>query len=387
MRAVARTRVARKLGPHGLVTMVGLVLTASVLVGAPASAEDAPAPAEPPATAVQLLEAPTVSGTARYGSVLTVSPGSWDPDGASVAHQWLRDGAPIVGATASTWRLGAADVGHAISVRTTASAPGLADTDVPTTPRRVLRALIANRARPTVGGAARYGRTLTASPGRWGVSGLTVRYRWYRDRKPVAGATRRTYTIAPGDVGHALAVRVTVSKANHETRWLATGAGTVRHRRDVRRTITYSVRRDGAKASLATFRRQAAETLADARGWRAGGVRFREVAKGGSFTLVLAKASRVPSYSSGCSATYSCRVGRNVIINETRWNKGTAVWSKARRSIRDYRHMVVNHEVGHFLGRGHARCSGTGRLAPVMQQQSKGLHGCRANPWPLVKEL
>jgi hypothetical protein len=376
------------LGPHGLATTVGLALAAALLVGAPASADDEPAPTAPAATAVQLVEAPTVSGTARYGSVLTVSTGAWDPAGASVAHQWLRGGTPISGATTSTLRLGAADVGQAISVRTTASAPDLADAETTSTPLAVGPALIASRGRPVIGGTRRYGSTLTVSTGRWSTSGLTLRYRWYRDRKPVAGATGRRYTIKPGDVGHRLAVRVTASKAHHRTTWAASlSTGLLKHRRDVRRTVTYSVRRNGAKASLATFRRQAAETLADARGWRGGGVRFTEVSKGGSFTLVLAKASRVPSYSSGCSATYSCRVGRNVIINETRWNKGTAVWSKARRSIRDYRHMVVNHEVGHFLGRGHARCSGKGRLAPVMQQQSKGLHGCRANPWPLVKEL
>ncbi len=49
--------------------------------------------------------------------------------------------------------------------------------------------------------------------------------------------------------------------------------------------------------------------------------------------------------------------------------------------------MVVNHETGHWLGKGHARCPGKGRLAPVMMQQSKGTHGCRFNPWPTAAEL
>jgi hypothetical protein len=49
--------------------------------------------------------------------------------------------------------------------------------------------------------------------------------------------------------------------------------------------------------------------------------------------------------------------------------------------------MVVNHETGHWLGLGHAGCPGRGRLAPVMMQQSKGLGGCRFNPFPTSREL
>lgn len=366
--------------------LLALVATVLGVASGPAQADEVSEP--PVATAVVPVEPPAATGTSRYGSTLTASPGTWTPADASVAYQWLRDGAPISGATAATYRLGAADHARAVSVRVTASSPGLDDAVVTSAPRTVELALVASRGRPTVSGVRRYGKTLTASAGRWNVSGLRLQHRWYRDGARIPGATRRTYTIQPGDVGHRLSARVTASRSYHTTTRVSSyTTGVIGHRRDVRRTITYSVRRNGSKASLSTFRTQAAQTLADARGWRGGGIRFKEVSKGGSFTLVLAKASRVPSYSSGCSATYSCRVGRNVIINETRWNKGTSVWSKARRSIRDYRHMVVNHEVGHFLGKGHARCPGKGKAAPVMQQQSKGLQGCKANPWPKTGEL
>ena len=52
-----------------------------------------------------------------------------------------------------------------------------------------------------------------------------------------------------------------------------------------------------------------------------------------------------------------------------------------------YRAMVIDHETGHWFGLGHATCPGKGRKAPVMMQQSKGLHGCSVNSWPLTGEI
>lgn len=161
----------------------------------------------------------------------------------------------------------------------------------------------------------------------------------------------------------------------------------VAHRRDVRRTVTYRVETRGTiTTSVREFAAQARETYADARGWRASGVAFRQVPRGGDFTLVLAAAEQVPRFSSACSATYSCRVGRFVIINQTRWRQATPPWVAAGRSLRDYRHLVVNHETGHWLGLGHAGCARRGAPAPVMMPQSKGLDGCRFNPWPTPAE-
>jgi hypothetical protein len=158
---------------------------------------------------------------------------------------------------------------------------------------------------------------------------------------------------------------------------------------DVFRLHRYSVTTRGrVTADVAGFRAAVAATYADQRGWARAHHRFREVGRAsgssGALTVVLAQAATVPGFHPVCSSFYSCRVGRYVVINEDRWRRGSPYFPGGLRS---YRQMVVNHETGHWLGRGHASCPGAGRPAPVMQQQSKGLHGCRANPWPLDREI
>lgn len=179
-----------------------------------------------------------------------------------------------------------------------------------------------------------------------------------------------------------------------EPTWLkeqnaAEAAATQRSRQpNVGRVVTYDVQTRGTiTANLAEFRAQANATFNDGRGWSQLGVSFQEVASDGAFTLVLSEASQVPSFSSGCGSEYSCRVGRYVIINQDRWQTATPSWNNAGGSLRDYRHMVVNHETGHWLGHGHTSCGGNGQPAPVMQQQSIDLQGCAFNAWPVASEL
>jgi hypothetical protein len=152
--------------------------------------------------------------------------------------------------------------------------------------------------------------------------------------------------------------------------------------------VTYDIATRGTiTASLSEFKTQVDQTLNDPRGWSRLGVAFNQVSSGGQFTVVLSEASQIPTFSSDCDTTYSCTVGRYVIINQDRWLNATPSWNSAGGTLRDYRHMVVNHETGHWLGHGHQTCPAAGQAAPVMQQQSIDLQGCTFNPWPLSSEL
>lgn len=78
----------------------------------------------------------------------------------------------------------------------------------------------------------------------------------------------------------------------------------------------------------------------------------------------------------------SCFNNGKVVLNADRWAYGAKSYGK---DLIGYRRNLVNHEFGHSLGHGHVQCPGKGRPAPIMMQQTKGLDGCRRNPWPYPK--
>ena len=192
-------------------------------------------------------------------------------------------------------------------------------------------------------------------------------------RQPLSGTGTYRFLVAPDAPGW-WSYRVTAGLLARELPKL-----------DVHRVLTYSLATRGrVGADGASFGAQVAATYADPRGWLGSHRRFVRVATGGDLTVVLVQASLVPSYSRSCSASFSCRVGRNVILNADRWRSGARAFPG---SLAQYRQMVLNHETGHWLGLGHASCPGRGRPAPVMQQQSKDMQGCAPNAWPLAHEL
>jgi Protein of unknown function (DUF3152) len=332
-----------------------------------------------PAARAAPVSPPTVTGSAVYGRTLTADPGQWSPAVATFTYQWLRDGVPVGGAVASTYAVGLDDLGKTLAVQVTAGDGSGVATSPPTAP---VGAATMTAKRQRVLGEARFTHSLKARPGRFSAPDAVVSYIW------PGGSTARSYVIRPEDVGSRVVLRIKAEAPGYEPLTVKVRSATVKHRVDVRRTVTYHVETRGhLTTSLEQFRAQAQQTYEDARGWRGAGILFKPVAHGGSFTLVLAQAGLVPSFSSSCSSMWSCRVGRYVIINQDRWKNASPAWNAAHLALRDYRHMVVNHETGHWLGLHHASCPGPGRLAPVMQQQSKGLQGCRFNPFPTLHEL
>ncbi|MBT8226563.1 MAG: DUF3152 domain-containing protein, partial [Dactylosporangium sp.] len=158
------------------------------------------------------------------------------------------------------------------------------------------------------------------------------------------------------------------------------GAGTLRR--------FYIAVENGIDQDAEAFGMAVETILGDSRSWIAGqDVRFQRVPKSTSsqFAMVLA----TPTTSEKMCATAglqtrkytSCRLPNKVVINLARWLTATETYNA---SVEVYRAYAVNHEVGHELGHGHEACPGSGKPAPVMLQQTLGLRGCVANPWPYL---
>ncbi len=159
-----------------------------------------------------------IGGTRKVGTTLTLTGPTWDQADATNSYQWLRDDAPIAGATTATYPLVADDLGHAISVKVTGHKDGFTDNTITGDPvQPVIGDAIQFVMKPRVTGTGRVGRLLTADPGQWtgGVEGSgapTFTYQWLRAGRAIAGAVAQSYQVEEADAGTDLAVLVTATR-------------------------------------------------------------------------------------------------------------------------------------------------------------------------------
>lgn len=137
------------------------------------------------------------------------------------------------------------------------------------------------------------------------------------------------------------------------------------------------------------FAARVVSTLSDQRSWiGTGEARLQRVPNSAKydFTIYLVT-PQTRDYLCGDDAAgrtdryTSCRNRNRVVLNVARWVHGVPDYGA---SLERYRTYMINHETGHRLGHGHQKCPGKGAPAPVMQQQTLGLHGCTANGWPRI---
>jgi surface antigen len=159
---------------------------------------------------------PSISGVAQVDHPLTASAGAWKPAGRVSLH-WLADGAPIPGATGTSYTPTPGTLRKQISVQVHVHQRGYADavaTSAPTT--GVAPGTFLNTKQPSVTGTPQVGNSLIAHKGTFTPS-ADVTYQWTVDGIEVPGATDRTYSPRPQDVGKQVAVEILASRPGYLT--------------------------------------------------------------------------------------------------------------------------------------------------------------------------
>jgi hypothetical protein len=203
--------------------------------------------------------APSISGTAKVGQVLTASQGTWTPADAVLTNVWLRCNDATLGScsaipsqTGSSYTLVVADNAKYIRLQVTgtttaaftnatsnATAQVITDTDndgvvdasdacpaeAGTKPNGCLPSDVVAGTVPTISGTHNVGQLLTSSTGTWSVLhdplGYTLGYQWQRCTSTatascsnIGGATNSTYTLVALDYGNRVRVNVTATNAD-----------------------------------------------------------------------------------------------------------------------------------------------------------------------------
>ena len=170
-------------------------------------------------------KAPALRGILTVGMELYTYTGDWSFRDSEVkeSRQWLRDGAPIAGATGRRYTLVGADFGKKISLRVTSTLDGRTLKIQTVDASAKVAAATMGPATPAIAGTAKVGRVLTVNPGNW-TMGTAFKYRWLRNGVPISGATDRTYKIRTVDRDNKISVRVTGSRLGYTTATLTSGA-------------------------------------------------------------------------------------------------------------------------------------------------------------------
>ncbi|MGY3318387.1 hypothetical protein [Arthrobacter sp. TE12232] len=170
-------------------------------------------------------KAPAIRGNATVGMELYTYTGDWSFRDSEVkeSRQWLRDGAPIAGATGRRYTLVGADFGKKISLRVTSTLDGRTLKIQTVDASAKVAAAALSSATPTIAGTVKAGTVVTANPGTW-TWGTAFKYRWLRNGVPIYGATESTYKVRSADRDKRITVRVTGSRLGYTTVTQTSGA-------------------------------------------------------------------------------------------------------------------------------------------------------------------
>ena len=158
---------------------------------------------------------PKLTGTAKVGSTLKITTGTWQK-GAALTYRWWVNGELVSGATSATYALPGTTAGKWIVGEVTGSLAGYGTVSWYTNELGPIATGTLSAPTPTISGSPVIGSTLTAKAGTW-TKGTKLAYQWFAKGKAISGATKSTYKVTSGVADKTITVRVTGSLAGYTT--------------------------------------------------------------------------------------------------------------------------------------------------------------------------
>jgi hypothetical protein len=168
---------------------------------------------------------PTISGEAKSGSLLTARAAA-APVNASRLFQWLRDAAPIDGATGSTYTPTSDDIGAKLSVVVSYVRTGFDGSALTSASTKdVSPADFVLSTKPSIPASIHVGVAVSVDVGSWSPAPTSYTYKWLRNGKAILNATSASYTPVAADLGRKLTVQVKGSREGYSSLVVTTPLG------------------------------------------------------------------------------------------------------------------------------------------------------------------
>ena len=163
--------------------------------------------------------APRITGVGAVGQTLQASVTA--PADTKLQYRWYRNGKAAWAGTNSHFALNSGHLGARITVKVTARRDGYPTATETSATLKIAKGTLG--ARPVlITGTPSVGHKLKAKTGNWKPGWLIkYSYRWYRDGRPVAKATAKSYQLKGKDSGHSISVRITGRKVAYKTLTMA----------------------------------------------------------------------------------------------------------------------------------------------------------------------
>jgi hypothetical protein len=161
------------------------------------------------ARATAAVSMPTISGTPAVSVAVTAVLVD-RTQAKDIGYQWLGDGEPIAGATASSYTPVPVDAERELQVQVTRDGVSAVSVAASVRPAEF------RASRPGLRGVAKVGRSLTAITGRWSPRPKFA-YQWLLDGQPIEGATQETLHVKAGYAGKSVSLRITATRNGYST--------------------------------------------------------------------------------------------------------------------------------------------------------------------------